>query len=574
MESDLIRTMSRWLAYLTLGASFAAGVAACSGRGTVIASRSGHPGGGDSTDSGARDSGAGHSGAVDSAGFGGTAGATDAGTSSTGAGGAGVDSGISEGGTTTDVGLLIPKSGSRIEVTGVVAGDQILGMGGVVDKQHATSCAVQQAADGIPRCLPQGGDIVFADAACTKPLFHVQGGSTCPPEVPAYAVYASGSLCPSIKLNVVQVGPLYSDPSVQTNYAYDSDTGSCTVPIHGFDSYYATAPSPASDWVAFERKLVQVSDELGVEVWQGQDGSRIPGSFRLLPSDVACEPLGPLGSPSAMLPNHCIPRDRAYDIGVFYADSACTNVVSVAQSLTCDRPTITQAIPDPSTCTAGHYFQIDRQVSLDSLYSDMGQTPDQTSCHPLTLPSVPPGTRGYVRGPEIDVGRYPAMQLVAEGTGRIQPLYWESNGRKFQLAGAGDAFDLQLGTSCSPTKFADRKTRCVPPMGSLDAPIYGDAACTVPLYAPLTPPAPCSTPPPAWVAQPSNASVCGASSIGPVRSVTGAHHGKVYGQVTPTGTCTPVDPSTDPTQLSSVVYDVGDAVDPSKVFAEVTETDL
>src|SRR5689334_9937385 len=101
--------MSRRLAYLTLGATFAAGVAACSGRGTVIASRSGHPGGGDSTDSGAGDSGAGGSGA----GLHGTAETTDAGPRAGGAsgtGGAAVDSGVPEG-MTTDTDLLIPKSG-------------------------------------------------------------------------------------------------------------------------------------------------------------------------------------------------------------------------------------------------------------------------------------------------------------------------------------------------------------------------------------------------------------------------------------------------------------------------------
>jgi hypothetical protein len=483
---------------------------------------------------------------------------------------------------------LTPKSGSRIAVTGIVADGEILDVRTVEDKQRSVGCSVVNGEDGVLRCLPPQGDVVFRDAACTDPLLRgAPSNGVCPSVAgPEYTAYAPAVACPGSKVTVLRVGPLADTPS--KIFKLDPDTGACVDDqTLMFTDYYATSPSPASDWVSFERDLVKVTPELGVEMWIGQDGSRIPGTYRLLAGDVACEPLGSSGNPTANEPNHCIPSNRAHEAS-YYLDSACTNFVTVGQH-SCDPPTISERHADTMTCTQ-RYFELAKAVDPASLYwripgELMGQSPDMAPCEQANAFFLA-NSSYYPIGAEIDVARYPEMRLAPEGTGRIRPWYWESGGRRLLPTPHADsvAQDAQLGKSCYAVTFADGKMRCASAIGPLDGYFFADAACTRPLYefqgftaAPCSPLGPTKVD---WV-QNGDAPepICGGGSgVSTLRPVLREHQGSIYRRdpVQDDGHCRLFPPSEYPVAPGRTFqfYDVGDPVDPSTVFAEVTAADL
>lgn len=512
---------------------------------------------------------------------------TDAsGASPVGASSSGTDGAASSGNDpdgATNLGLT-PASGSRVGVQGWTSGGDVVARAGNIDMQHDPPCDIKTADDGAVRCVPSttldaGGlastlDVLFQDPACTEPVIDVVDCST-PPTFPTYFTYTDGNTC-SQTVHVLKVGAKIT-PSVL--YTSNSGVGGCAVVAPApASTYYTTTPVPASEWVTYTRTVTQVADGLGVEVFTGDDGSRIQGGLRLLPADVGCSPVAANSTgPDTSKPNYCVPVDLASEIG-FFADANCT--IGLSSGGGCNLPVIGIHIDSSTTCDPkGEYFDLGKQVASGDLYSTFaGVSAGMCSPAPQTT-TIGPSSTYYEIGPQIDVTHYPVLEAKPFGTGPVQELYWTAGGHVLMSAGAAETASMD---PCQVVTLATGKTLCGASLGLLDLDVltaiqyFSDDKCTDQLYAVATPAA-CNipTPEPKWVERVNSG--CGSEAVD-VRPVVGAFMGQPYYLNGSIGkaVCTPVAASVPiaATAPKSVYYELGDPIDPSTVFPEVTATNL
>lgn len=498
-----------------------------------------------------------------------------------------------------DAGAQIqPKSGSAVAVIGWVSDGTALGVKEYHDRRHDVRCHLGLADDGVERCLPNTvGEIDFLDAACQHPV--LANDDVCAGEPTGYKEYANAADTSCNKrVHILQVGAR-TDPPSQL-FTIDSTTGNCVANTGNYSgfAFYALAPVPASDWVAYKRSVTRVTSQLGVETFTGDDGSRIDGTLRLLPGDIECEPLASDGNSSTVAPNRCIPTARVNE-ATYYTDTACG--IAVTAGTPCDAPVIGQRIAQADGCPTQSYFELGSAVPPAKLFWKLngelkGLTPEQSPCDPAA-PSLLAGGIYNQIGADIDVTRYPLIEAKPEGTGRVQALFWESEGVPLERVDGVVGNDAPAGQQCSLNQFGDGN-RCAFSLGSigdfagLGEDFYGDTACTRPLYStPDTPLPDCGNPipKPQWVqdshvvqrAIGTNNDTCTTTAGNEaVRPVLGEHTGPVYVGGGSSNQCVVLNPADLPIAGNTGqpekfrFYDLGDPLDAGNLFAPITMSEL
>jgi hypothetical protein len=485
-------------------------------------------------------------------------------------------------------------SGTGVAVIGWVSDGTTLGVKEYHDRRHDVPCRLGLAEDGVERCLPStSGEVVFLDAACQDPV--LLNSDSCSGEPTGYKQYeyAAGASCKA-GVRVVQIGAR-TDPPPHW-FTIDLTTGNCVGSTQGTfgRTFYDLSPVPASDWVAYKRTVTRVTSKLGVETFTGEDGSRIDGTLRLLPGDIECEPLASDGNPSTVAPNRCIPTARVHE-AVYYTDSACGTPVTGGTP--CDAPVIGERTTQANGCPAASYFDLGSAIPPAKLFWKLpdevkGLTPEQSACVPANPSVLASGVYNQIGG-DIDVTRYPLIEAKPEGTGRVQALFWVSDGIPLAQVEGTIGNDAPANQQCSLSQFGDSDNRCAFSLGGVwpGNKYYADAACMRPLFwmDVTLPSCESSTVTPRWVQeyhtvdQTVNGAACSTSEADQrVRPVLGEHKGQVYVMDSDTvnGSCTLLNPADlplvgNPGQPEKLLfYDLGDPVDPGTLFAPITASEL
>jgi hypothetical protein len=473
-------------------------------------------------------------------------------------GGPGADGGTSPPGPPTLEG--VPRSGARIRVAGLLAGGEWLGPTEVTDHDTGLVCDLLRTEDGASRCLPGGsGRVVFLDAACTEPIFVFPGGA-CSEGPPDYALYRGPGTCPSREQRVVSRGAYLDPPAV----VYGLADAACIESVPGpQETFFVAIPSPASDWVAFDRRVIELTGDLGIEVWDGEDGSALWGTFRSLPDDVACEPESESGvARYTGGPHFCVPSARSGLGGSFFGDDACAQ--SVARVPECQTGAVIEVLETgSSSCTAltpRRYFALGETLRHDDV---------TWTLHGTCEPAVPSWLAGFDyrrKGRELPLSGFPAVERAEVGEGRLRSLAWVAGGTIVRTD-VGSLRDPESGVRCSRYRLDDGKLHCVPGASAYepDGPLFADAGCTEPL-AQLSYACPGATPPPPFILRyPVLVNECGVFDRVTVYRVEGLHEGPIFSAL---GGCRPAGMAGGDSWI--VHYRLGDEVDPA-VFPEIVE---
>ena len=482
---------------------------------------------------------------------------------------------------------IAPLSGSRVAVVGWMEGSTFLRVKGLRDKQRDVTCVLDLAEDGRQRCLPIAEGLVsYRDSACHDPIVMQKPDPFCGLEpLPAYATYRAGPVCPIPRVHVVRPGASADPP--EKVYGWDN-LGACVEQtLYGGERFFDAVPSPATDWVAFERELTKVTSDIGVETWAGEDGSRVQGDLRLLPQDIACGPNEPGSSESASVEarSRCIPTEQGYEATTsFFEDGTCSSPVTMTPECHPLRVIVKRDdVPGPCPQTAVTYFDVGKQVANSKV-----QTNILGPCQPAE--AILTGSICYSRGAPIDVTQYPLVDTRPRGSGLLQGLFWQSGGQWLIPADIAFARDARSGELCELWPFADGAQRCAFSAGTTSETYFADPGCKQGLYARYVPSdqeIACGVPIalPRWVEKRlSPSGMClGAAGVLDVRSVLSVHSGPVYSITYGSaggGACSPLDESKLPTSGNTSMparmtfYDLSDPVDPSTLFVEVTTAEL
>jgi hypothetical protein len=516
------------------------------------------------------------------------------------------------------------RSGNRIHIRVHVSDGEVISVVGLHDTLRDVDCYLDAADDGVTRCLPEysslGADItpgvpiaspplsVFADADCTERLLRVDPQSGSPPcyngpsTLPPYVTFSmpADHCSQRVLTQVVAGGAQIQSPS----QLYSTDSGSCqptTVPTSSL--IYASSPSPASDWVAFQKTVKPLTSRLGVIQWSGSDGSLFPGDTVLLPNDESCGPGDPHSSVPPGIISNCIPSNVG-NVGGYFSDAACTAEVAVVDP-NCELPELLAEYPSSTgSCSVDALGNITYSGNAALNYFALGDAIHSTvyTTAPLAPPGQPSmctpassdaasaagadigGSVAYAKGAPVDPASYPPMQMVLTGSGRIRHYEWQSEG--VSIGDAGNLVDAMTGAAVTPTAFDDGVMRGVFSTTGTDK-FFSDPNCKTWMLDIVTANSTGvngTCPPmeiPRWVsfaAIPTLATACdGDRTQSSVRPVLSKHTGKVYTlipdiNVEMNGACSEYVPSKS--DLSYDFYDLGNPVPASSLFAEIKTVDL
>jgi hypothetical protein len=492
------------------------------------------------------------------------------------------------------------RSGSRIHVQVHVADGDFIGVQGLHDTLKDVDCYIQLADDGVSRCLPGGTSpavtsLVYTDAGCTQPLLRVEPGSApCygPPVPPPYVVSSTPSSCNKSPKSSIFTPGAQVDPPAQL-YDTANATGTCqpsTVALVGSSgvaaSIYALNPSPASDWVAFQKTTKPLTSRLGIVQWSGSDGTLTVGDTVLLSNDAPCSPFVGRSVPEPAAVTTCIPSNIQYITnGEYFSDSTCTAGVAVVPD--CQAPELLfewASITDSCGNGTPSYF-LPGEILSSTVYTTLPPSPQSqsTSCSPAGKE-----VKAYAKGAPVDPSSYPPMQMVLTGTGRVRHYEWQSEG--VSISSTSNWVDAATGASVTAQSFADGVTLGAFSTTTTDK-FFSDPGCKTWLLDEYsddyTSQNLCTTPPTArWVAfaaLPTPATLCdqqnGSTYQSSVRPVLGKHTGKVYTldpdiNLEMNGACSEYVPSKTKSNGIYDFYDLGNPIPARSLFAEIKTVDL
>ncbi len=425
---------------------------------------------------------------------GGGAGASGGGAVGGGPGGGG---GVAGGGSGAGgAGPTEAVSGTRLKALVLRSPDGLELFSGWRDTQLGTTCWFWLAADGERRCAPSTAtyavDGFFSDAQCTAPAYR---GQTCAPPTLFYRY--DQSTCP-MRWAYFQVGARLT----QRQLFYKSGTSCSQLSLSAEESAWAVGPAVAP--ATFVRGIVTEpagAAGVGLKTITADDGARGPYGTKDLARNVDCT-WGTLDDGAT----HCFPQDYAWASTSYAADATCSTPGVLVGPSACPPPawTVGSAPGCSSRFTMGQ-----RGAELSAYYTRSG-----TQC----VAQAPPAQYRVFASVPVAASAFPVATITRAGAGRLQleQLVWPGG-----LTLPGNAWDTQLGASCSPWYIAaDGLRRCLPSFSSAWE-NYADVNCTQRL---VEGGAAC---PPGWAATWDVAS-CGASARVHLFPVTGAHSGPVY----------------------------------------------
>jgi hypothetical protein len=480
---------------------------------------------------------------------------------------------------------VLPSSGSQVRAVGWAAGGTLFAFEQYRDTKHDVTCRVQIAEDGVSRCLPSpAADVVFLDSECKHPIANAFRPACGISNIPKYGIYG---MTPSgqcgIGNHVVSLAKVAARPSEV--YLLSGEPTSCQPSQNGTSGgdFYEVVPTPPSEWVAYQREVVPLSADVGVEAWHGEDGSRIVGGFQMLPEKIPCSPLAdekPIGNS----PSYCVPAARGVDAVDYFVDGTCTEFVSSGSR--CNPPVIA-ARRQLVQCDPPHFSDLGKERTAESLFWQVPGILRKLSPQEAPCEAVPAGVletenaRYFEIGPEINPARYPSLNETWVGQGPILGARWTGNGTStlFTSGSGTDARDARSSEMCNVIQGPE-KAFCTYSIGATSADgLFADAECTKPLFA--FDPTGNSTPDscasnvhkPKWTVPVSGNTGCGpVDPLSPLQPVLDLHQGPIYAD-------DPENPGTqcalaDASSLSQYkIYDLGDQIDSASVFTEVTELD-
>jgi hypothetical protein len=328
--------------------------------------------------------------------------------------------------------------------------------------------------------LPPEQPIFYLDDRCTLPVIEATPDPPNPclgPE-PFYVGYPAFVSCPEPRRMVaVRRKAIDAPQKLFQNGGYDA-----CLPVGSVAParYYELVPSPAADWMALDRQVVSEAPGIGIEMWQGDDGSRIRGTPRYLPDDVECTAFrgdGQATLPGAPFdePAYCVPANIPH-AGAASADPTCSPASALVAMGKCESQPFTYDDHEVST-DAGFYsgrsfFRVGAPVTSGVYGSLFG------GCVPLDGTVTDLAFRR--EGSPVAVTDFPGLDFARQPAGALERLGWTASGGGFVVAadrlgwpdaGAGSA------RTCVPSSFAEGTELCVPEHVGFDA--WGGAAFTV-----------------------------------------------------------------------------------------------
>jgi hypothetical protein len=451
--------------------------------------------------------------------------------------------------------LIEPRSGSVIDVEGISVDGHPTIVQSVRDTAHGVDCSVQLANDGTMRCLPTGKilKILYTDPDCKNAVAVDDAGNdvSCPPQTAQYAAHKFEAVCPSKGETLYSVGaPIPAPAQVYAASVFGCDL----VPSSSsYTRYSATTPSPPAEWIAFKHEVKPITNRLGVGYWAGSDGSQLIDSAWLLEQDAPCRhELDQSGN------ERCIPSRRAYTDSAYFTDNTCKT--NVAVTFICDPPDLlfSNSEYDPSAVGCSQP-PISRQFStakhIDSL---LVYSTSDGSCATTKYG----GFLYYGPGTPVSFDVFPEISSTHGGTGRLQRMFWTSEGKRLYADGL---YDTDLDGPCHPV-MARAGNLCQLDNGYYGGAYFADKACSIPLYPGN---AKC-TQPRAILDSYSGGFECSVELAASARRVLKEHVGAAYTSDDGFGGgCAPV-----PSTPGLVLYDLGEPVAPEKIFAPLPATKL
>ena len=486
-------------------------------------------------------------------------------------GGAGGKPSKSDGGTTGNTGgtggtddivdagedLIGPRSGSVIDVEGTSVDGHPAIVQSVRDTAHGVDCDVQLANDGTMRCLPVGKilPIRYADPDCKTPiaLGDAADDGSCNPEAALYAVQKFDAACPAKGQTFFKLGAPIAPPA----QIYAASVFGCDpVPFSAsqFTRVLGATPSPAAEWIAFKHEVKPITNRLGVAYWTGSDGSQLIDSAWLLEQDAPCRyEVDESGA------ERCVPSRRVYADRSYFTDNTCKT--NVALTFECNPPELLSPVNDGLNSdlvkclqpTVPRSFYTAQHVDSLLVYS----TADGASCSTTKYG----GFVYYGPGKEVLVDTFPPLVTTHAGSGRIQRMFWTSEGKRLY---AGGLYDTELDGACDPTPT---RTGSVCQLEDIyyGYGYYADKSCSVPLYVG----APTCKTPKVVLDSSSGGFNCNDHLASLARRVLKEHVGPAYtSDGIPEG-CAPAVMTP-----GNVLYDLGESVAPEKIFATLATTKL
>ncbi len=475
--------------------------------------------------------------------------------------GNGNEDGQGMGGGPSPGGGIEPVSGSRLEVRSW-KGDGIRSFDSIFDTELDISCTFRSAADGEHRCVPvippgtDSASVLFSDADCTKAVAYVSYAPC--NEVAPYVLDESRSdECAGKGGTLYRVASKIATPEAVYTVLAD---GSCTETTTGGDEqFYAVEKVAPSSLVSAKVEVVERSEALGVEMFAGSDGSRVPRGLRDLKLGSACSPnqVGPIGQEST----YCLGR-IAFFLGD-YSDAECAEPVA-AGSGACGDPDIilsyemVAGTDSENGCFETSLHEVGEEASRSSIYKGWTE-----GCQKDDAPYY---DHYFLLGQPAEASDLVVLERTHAGEGRLVLQQYSEGGTN--IAPDGGLWDQELDAACTPFSMGD-KSYCVPGLDYIhDSTLFGDADCTQPVVTQFRSPCRSTQPEVHYIVRtlPGDAS-CTSPGIDGLYVAEKLDGDSYY--VSGDGGCveTPVDSTFD-------YYVVGAEVAPADTFAELTyETD-
>ena len=325
---------------------------------------------------------------------------------------------------------------------------------GVYDTLLATHCEPGTTGSATYACVPVGGALVYADAACTQLVGDVAGATD--------ATYVVGQLAGSPV--VYQRGAALA----QTQYYRSPRAGICLGPTTSTGLVSLGSEIEVSQLAPLTIVTDSSAGRLQPRSYATTEGLRI--LIDAYDTQLATHCQLQITTPDTY---GCAPDENLTTADLTSDSSCATLLVGVPTGMA--PPTFATYFP-----WSGCQYQDNVYTSVGTMVTPSGQL--YTSVQPPTcLTTTVQNTDFYTLGAPVAVAPIVYTPNV-NGGGRFQITEYRGDGVTFPEPAI---FDNALGISCTVGVASDGMMRCLPSAPSgLDAlPLYSDSACTTPIEA-------------------------------------------------------------------------------------------
>lgn len=359
-------------------------------------------------------------------------------------------------------------SGSRLSLSFWTSGETRQ-VKAIHDDSLGVDCTWRVAEDGEMRCLPviSGLDVLFADDACTEAVGRSYQEQCSGLKKYAGLVAVGADPCTGSREGIYEVGAEITAPV--TVYSR-SASGECEENI-GEGQVFELSLVPATEFVSVGKEVVELSEEMGVEMWVAEDGLRTPRTLYDLEREGAChaQSIGAVFGDE----KYCIGR-VAYtstEGSYGYVGETCEEAVSGTTS--CEAPTVIVSYDRPDECYVLSLFEVGAPVGRSDIYRNNGE-----AC--VLDESV--GYAGYFSiGSPANLDDFQRINVTHEGDERIIEEMYVSG--ETVLLPTSNLWDTQLDEQCFPFS-AGGTFYCIPSSVELLSEAhqnFADDSCTTPI---------------------------------------------------------------------------------------------